>query len=626
MENFLPFRDRVELPLADQGLVLVKGRNLVSEALDSNGVGKTSIPHGISWCLFGEDLSGRRADAVACRFTDGACVVSMDMEDEVGPWSVTRTRRPAGLSVTGIAGIGANEDMSSVQRKIEQRLGFGVRTFKNAVVFGQGTFERFAGADQAEQMRMLDEIQGVDFREALARAKAWRDDLQEKHRQASSAVDSARELYAAAAKTVTDMRRARDAYEVERRRWLAKIAEDALAVEQRLLAARADARQAEADARSLSALREEERRERALDAERSALRVALDEAKVEEDVAKNEETNLAERLDELVRSGACPACRRTTVKSQEKVIRKLFEPELAKLRAARVKAEHAVDRAAAVLDEAVKRHAAQLLTFQRLVPDEYAAQPGRYVMVLEERCGARAASLRADRERSALAEARRLEADRARAEAQWSGQGSLDEAEAMAVAHQEAGRLAAQKADRIAAAVKIAEYWYEAFGDRGIRSMLVDGVADFINQRIARHLEVLACGEASVRMSAQTDLKRGGTRERISFNPEWAWGGVGAGTGSGGQDRRVDLAVFAAVQDLSETRSARPFPLKIFDEPFDALDSRGKELAGQWVKSIAKKHGTGLLITHSEEMAVAADPDSVWEVIMDKDGAHVVVA
>src|SRR5260370_25734841 len=109
----------------------------------------------------------------------------------------------------------------------------------------------------------------------------------------------------------------------------------------------------------------------------------------------------------------------------------------------------------------------------------------------------------------------------------------------------------------------MAEYWVEAFGDRGIRSLLVDGVADYVNDRVRGHLEVLAAGEATMTMSSQTGLKKGGAKERISFTPIWSWGGATKDDGSGGQDRRMDLAVFAAVQDLSENRSAQPFPLKI---------------------------------------------------------------
>jgi ABC-type lipoprotein export system ATPase subunit len=76
------------------------------------------------------------------------------------------------------------------------------------------------------------------------------------------------------------------------------------------------------------------------------------------------------------------------------------------------------------------------------------------------------------------------------------------------------------------------------------------------------------------------------------------------------------------MQDLAESRSARPFPLKAYDEPFDALDSRGKEMACAWLREQAKKR-TVLLITHSEELAGLANPDQTWTIVHDENGARV---
>ena len=84
--------------------------------------------------------------------------------------TVERRARPSALSVSTL-----NKDlpMKDVQQALEQILGYGLRTFRNAAVFAQGTFDRFRGADQSEQLRMLDEIQGLDFRAAQKRAQDW---------------------------------------------------------------------------------------------------------------------------------------------------------------------------------------------------------------------------------------------------------------------------------------------------------------------------------------------------------------------------------------------------------------------------------------------------------------------
>jgi DNA repair exonuclease SbcCD ATPase subunit len=213
---------------------------------------------------------------------------------------------------------------------------------------------------------------------------------------------------------------------------------------------------------------------------------------------------------------------------------------------------------------------------------------------------------------------RDIAAERAR---KWDGQAAMKAAQdALDRASAEERGIVARR-QRIARTARIAAYWVEAFGDRGIRSLLFDSVADFLNERIERHLRVLAAGEAAVTVRSTTALKGGGQRERISFGREWSWGAVG--TGSAGQDRRVDLAVFMAVQDLAEARSARQSPLKVWDEPGDALDQRGQELFAEWVTREARTRGTGLLITHSPTLEAMVEPDAVWTAVLDAEGSRV---
>jgi hypothetical protein len=620
-ENFLPFRKRVELPLENQGFVLVRGRNLVSAAADANGVGKTSVAHLISYNWFGEDLDGRKADAVACRFTDGPCVTHSEMEDDFSPWTITRGRRPATLKTTGIKGVLENEDSAVLQQKIEQRLGFGVRTFKNAVVFGQGAFDRFANADQAEAMRMLDEIQGVDFRDALGRAKAWRDDLRQKMDDLSSEHSQALIKRAAAEKSVTDLTGLRNSFEADKRGRLAALwvteanaqrvlrdAEDAELIGSQILEAVEDLRAKSTAVEKAKTLVESCRAVETIN--RDAELRAVDAAK-----------DLEARLDALFDAGSCPTCRQSV--KQRKTVRKLFTPELERVNTAALQAIDTARLSTDAFNAAKARHASAVVDFEELAPvGGRGAAP--YLAQLESWLSPAAKAQRVKAVVTARANADAVRRATLAEEATvWDGSAALATASATVRANAEVERLATEKLKRIEVAEKMAEYWVEAFGDRGIRSMLADGVAEFVNDRVAAHLEELAAGEATMKMSMQTELKKGGARERISFTPEWSWGGSGAGTGSGGQDRRMDLALFAAVQDLAESRSARPFPLKVWDEPGDALDARGQELFCQWVARQARVRGTGLLITHSQQIADGVTPDHVWTVVMDRGGARV---
>jgi DNA repair exonuclease SbcCD ATPase subunit len=624
VENVLPFRGRVELDLADRGLVLVRARNEVSEAADSNGSGKTSLLHAICLGYFGVDLVGRRADAVACRFTEGPGVIEIHNADALGAWGVRRQFRPSKLTTWGIPGVLENEDIAVLNEKVAQRLGLGLRTFKNAVVFGQGAFERFAQAGQDEQMRMLDEIQGVDFREALKRAQTWRKGLTERlglERQASNEVIAKLD---GLARVIASLATARDAFESERAAQVERLRSTVSAAEARVAAVRGEFDVVQAAGVCLAKLVVEQAKADACEAERKNAEFVWAKADGLCEQRIRRLKDFVDRLDALAEDDACPTCRQP-VKSRKAAIRKLFDADLVRLTGESDDAELAVAKAKKVLDALAGKLMKQMARLDAAVPGGEDA--GKYIAGLRNLCdGRNVGRLRDSMDRAEAEVARAItEVEVVRATA-WFGQESLTDAERERVELATVQDHAERQLGKIEAAVRMADYCVEAFGDRGIRSLLVDGVADFVNERVAAHLEVLAAGEATVRMSATTDLKKGGARERISFKTEWAWGGDGPLDGSGGQDRREDLALFAAVQDLAESRSARPFPIKIFDEPFDALDSRGKELAAAWVRGIARSRGTALLVTHSEELAQLAEPDVTWTVVMTREGATVEVS
>lgn len=621
-EHFLPFRQRVVLPLANQGLIAIRGRNMVSAACDANGVGKTSIAHAICYGLFGEDLRGRKADAVACRFTTAQCRVHVVLRDDIGEWTITRTRRPNSLTVTGIPGVLENEDSAVLQQKIEQRLGFGLRTFKNAGVFGQGNFDRFAKADQAEAMRMLDEIQGIDFREPLQAAKDWRVDLTGKLDEQTRFLDTLDTEQIE--KRLSDLRFARDDFETEktsRLRSLSNARKDAVVSRD---AVQSEIEQADVEDRAmLDALRKVSTALDDASLRENAAIEAADNARAFEATTVAEEQYLLDRLNDLVDAGTCPTCRRgVKAKTDLTKVRKLFEPELTKLSGAKLQAQAKALKAEAASAKAVLAAQAAQEARDALVPEGEDARS--LIARLEHSTGPREAARRAQLLALRQADIERHADDiEALIRSTWNGASALESAERELAACTDAARKAEKRIAKIESMIAVADYWVEAFGDRGIRSLMVDGVADYVNDRVRQHLGVLAAGEATMLMSSQTDLKKGGSKEKISWTPTWAWGGASKDDGSGGQDRRMDLAVFGAVQDLAENRSARPFPLKIWDQPEADLDARGKELFCQWVAQQARERGTGILITHDKEIADSVTPDRTWTVVLTDDGAHV---
>jgi len=608
-EHFLGFRDKVELPLCDLGLVMVRGENRHSAATDSNGSGKTAlIVDGPAWVLFGETLRGLRADAVACRFTKERAVGTLLMEVGGERVSIIRTTRPSTLTVSS-----QSPDLSikEQQAAIDSMLGWGFRTYRNAVVFGQGNFDRFAQADQADQLRMLDEIQGMDLRAARERAKAWADAATAKLDEAASNVRQCRAIGEEVARQLEEMERQRVAFTASKAQRVAEAERLVQHAATNLADARLKVAAVESARARLPALQAALTAmtilEDTVNAARQVVRGAEMENRAAQALAMTGERDLAA----LLGHGTCPTCRSKFDPTVTKRVQAAFAPDIAT--AKRIAAKASVELTRAQADVAAAEKAL------RGASSVSATQVGQVQAAASERADA-------DAKRAVqLAEDLAKEADQsvavARAET-WTGASAVEAAHARGVAAQASVVDLEAQVRRAEVTIVVAEYWLEAFGDRGIRSLIFDSVAGFLNDRLAYHLSALAAGEVSVAVSALPVLKGGGALARVSVSADWSGVDAGKGTGSAGQDRRVDLALFAALQDLAEARSGRPFPLQVWDEPGDALDAKGQELFARWVEREARARGTGFLITHSQALVDAVQPDRTWVVVMERDGAH----
>ena len=616
LKNFLTYQEQTTFPLDNQGLVYIRGDNRVSQALDSNGVGKTAIIDAISWALYGETTDGRRFDEVANRFTTGPCIVEMEIQAKDGSkYIIQRGRRPTFCDLRGVKHKWESHQANEV---IESLVGFGPRTFRNAVVFGQGIFDRFATADQASQLKMLDEIQGLDFKGALDRAKAWRDEWRGKELAINNAAVSAQEHEEVNREHLKQLLGGSEDFQAEKQRKIKSIrAEIELQKDQELELSN-KLEQIKSDKSRLRLLKKELDEIEKVENRIMDLKQEIDGNRKTKTVMKNQYDELESRIQDIIRQGRCPTCKRpakegplfragfeTEMAPIEGVIQEL-EEEARKLKNRKDKFQDELVEAEKKLPRGVNRASLdhQVTTLERATATIYQSQVQHSYRVAQD----------------GLTE-KRKELDAVQS-AQWGGEKVLNAARKQ---HEKLRLDMERLVDEIGTAkntIQAAEYWVQAFGDRGIRNLMFDSVAAFLNTRVAYHLEMLTGGEAQLVVSATSTLKKGGEREKVSISAEW---GYGAGTykgGSGGQERRIDLALFAGLQDVAESMSANPFPMKAWDQPDDNLDSRGQEIFAHWVEQEARKRGTGLLITHSPELGAMVSPDQVWNIILDRHGSR----
>ena len=186
----------------------------------------------------------------------------------------------------------------------------------------------------------------------------------------------------------------------------------------------------------------------------------------------------------------------------------------------------------------------------------------------------------------------------------------IKEATDRQVKHQDEAKVFAHKLDAASEALEYLEFWQRAFGYGGIRSVLLDGVAEKLTERTNRYLKVLTGGSVWVQFATLSETKGGETRERFEVKVNNNFG-AGTYTGnSGGERQRIDICIALALHWLVRTRAAKPLGFAIFDEVFERMDETGCEAVVNLLRQEQADLGTMFVVSHNPGLS-ARFPQSI---------------
>jgi len=576
VENFLSI-GRAAFDFDECGFVLVEG---------ANGSGKSAIVDALLWCLFGETLRGYKHDDVVNRRVGEGCVVKVHVVDGDDLYTVTRARRHPKLknSLT-VTRDNFGEDMTKSGEKetqlvVEKVLGCTFKTFLSSVVFGQDRAYRFSSLTDAEQKKILDEVLGVErFADACKAARKRVDSLQaeiDANRRALEKTEAARDEAEAEA---IDLQ-VKDTDFAAEQRAKVEVEREALAKARRWVRQNAGVDVAEAK-RNVEIARD---RAAACDKALATANEALAKAGAKVEVAEGRVADLRARLAEHeVDPGKCPTC-------GQEVKKRHAQLGIADLRRQLGEQERTLEAANAALDgldEAVTHAKAALA---KAKGDERAAEAAR-----NEAVGAEA-NLKVWKQRAADCERRIAEL-----EAEASPYAAL--AEKARSRHARHAADADQLADHIGRQEEQlghAQFWVKAFGNSGLRSLLVDSSLPLLNEEAARVSRVLTGGAISIEFSATTEQKSGKVVDRFEVRVDNKHGAGDYAGNSAGERAKVDLCVGLALQRLVASRSSASFNLAVFDEVFDHLDAASHEPVVEVLSELDKD--TVLVISHDDDL------------------------
>ena len=147
----------------------------------------------------------------------------------------------------------------------------------------------------------------------------------------------------------------------------------------------------------------------------------------------------------------------------------------------------------------------------------------------------------------------------------------------------------------------------KVLGMKGVRAQVLASALGGLEAVANGWLSRLAGDGLSLVLKPYVENKKGTTSEALSLEVVGAGGGRGYRASSGGERRRIDLALLLALADVAAAAYRQEPGTLFFDEVFDCLDSEGTDRAVEVIDELAKDRCC-VVISHSPDLASALRP------------------
>lgn len=554
--NFLSYQE-LDFDFKDKGLTLVEGKN--KDEGDSNGSGKSSIWDGISFTLFGQTVRGLKGDDVINRKFKKNCWSNLRLSVYGVDYEVFRYRKHSEFG-DRLFILDINNDkqielgtLAQTQQWILDTFQIDFDLFRCTVLFAQGETFNFVDAGNKSQKDILSKVMKVNYEKYQTNAKQKMKSLIEQINTVE------RELVSLEAKMDIDFEEIKeriDSWDSERDLKLeaikSQIEKNKLELESLKEGYKDTDKVKKAITRVVFDIKAKTDARRDIEKEQTEYRSKMDFFR--EDLAK---------AKDLEKQGECPHCRsKVTCLNQEwiKDSESRLQDFTEKYKQKKAEAGELTD---SIEDMDVKLEKLRgLLSQQEMIKNK--------IETLTDKIS----SLEKDYE------------------------GKKKESNPYSEELERKKKLQESLKDKIVEKNKDIEnynklmpfydFWVNAFSDSGIKSFVFDLICSNLTNKANNYLNILSGGAFSISFDTQKMTKSGELREKFDCVIHKDGEKVDYASYSGGEKRRISLAVDMALSDIMSDYHGSKFNLVVFDEQDSYLDDQGRKQYLNLLRTLGK--------------------------------------
>lgn len=606
IENFMSIR-QCNTVLNDKGLVLIQGKNDDADSFESNGAGKSTIfSESITWALYGQTIRGQKGDKIINRNVGKNTKVTVGVLDDNGDeYTITRYRKHSDFKNHIIVyrnskNITAKSDKDT-DILIEQLFEMDFLTFTNSIMFGQGVSKMFSLSTDSEQKKILEKMLQIDiFRACQDLSKQYVDSAVKKKDECETVLLGLKDKKNMLESNVQELQEKEAELETRVKKRIEELNDDITHIQKSI-----------DDLPEIDTLNEDVITYQDLIDKVDGKIAEYDEFNSHKNILEGDERAQSREYDSLERKLTQNVRKLRDIRNGKNIPKNCSECGQSLPLEDTSHIENHLEDVIEKLEQDCEDKMNELTETRTLLNQVNTALEGkkkheddkRRVEKMLREVEDEIKSIKKDKKYLQRSIEEKHNAIREQEDRLGETYTELIESTIKSI-HQVSEQIEykEEQIEDIEKEYQDYNFWANAFGNQGIKSVLLDSVVPFLNTRANYYLSKLSSSTIEVKFNTQTTLKSGDKRDKFSVDIKNTSGDDDYKSNSGGEKRRIDIAVNMALQDLVSSRSNKRIDLIVYDECFEGLDAIGCESVIELLNEKAKDFGTVLVITHNDNL------------------------